>query len=40
MVEYGHSDEGRKPEDHGDRIEAQYDEWMVELPVEQSRREG
>ena len=40
MVEHGHGDEGCKPEEHSDRIEAQYNEWMMELPVEQPRSEG
>ena len=40
MVEDGHGYESGKPEEHGDRIEAQYGEWMVKLLVHYSRREG
>lgn len=40
MVEDGHGYESGKPEEHGDHIEAQHNEWMVKLPIHYSRREG
>ena len=40
MVEDGHGYESGKPEEHGDRIEPQHNEWMVKLPIHHSWREG
>ena len=40
MMENGHGYESGEPEEHGDHVEAQYGEWMVELLVHYSRREG
>ena len=40
MVEDGHGYESGKPEEHGDRIEEQHDEWMVKFPIHHPRREG
>ena len=39
-MEDGHGYESGKPEEHGDRIEAQDNEWVVKLPVHHSGREG